>query len=352
MTVARTDVLVVGAGIIGCLTAREIAHRSPGLRLTMVDRGLAGGGASMRSAGLHLPRGGTERVRRMADYSQTYYRELRRCLPGAPIRSLRMSVLTAGSNADRLHRTYLKSAHLSRVDRVTGGLRIPQDTTVWSGEGSQHADVQALTELLVRGLRPRVDVREGVGVIGLEPVGDEVSVRLSSGENLTAGRVVLAAGPWLATGPWPRLLPPGPFRVKKVVALHIEQVPLPNDHVIVFEDEDAFLLPLADRRHWLFSYTCTTWDVDPDTVSQALAPEDLAAARETLRRYAPGLAERCMSGRVFCDAYSGTGEPHVECSQQSPRIVLAGAANGSGYRLAPAIALRAADLLEIARSTA
>jgi glycine/D-amino acid oxidase-like deaminating enzyme len=50
---------------------------------------------------------------------------------------------------------------------------------------------------------------------------------------------------------------------------------------------------------------------------------------------------------VFCDAYSPSREPLVRTLDHDARIVFAGAANGSGYRLAPAIAAEAADLLRI-----
>jgi hypothetical protein len=40
-----------------------------------------------------------------------------------------------------------------------------------------------------------------------------------------------------------------------------------------------------------------------------------------------------LIGRVFCDAFSRTGEPVV--LDRAGRVVFAGAANGSGYRLAP-----------------
>src|SRR5205823_2373440 len=139
-------------------------------------------------------------------------------------------------------------------------------------------------------------------------------------------------------------------RVKKVVALHIDRQPAIADRVVVFQDEDAFLLPLRDRGHWLFSHTCRDWDVDPDAPSAGLSESDLTAALDSLRRWAPALAERCGSGRVFCDAYSGTGEPRVRALDPDGRIVFAGAANGSGYRLAPAIAAEAADLLQLRRS--
>lgn len=60
------------------MIAREVAVRDPGVTTIVLDQDMVGSGASRRSAGLHLPCGGTERVRRMAARSQEYYRRLGR----------------------------------------------------------------------------------------------------------------------------------------------------------------------------------------------------------------------------------------------------------------------------------
>jgi glycine/D-amino acid oxidase-like deaminating enzyme len=114
---------------------------------------------------------------------------------------------------------------------------------------------------------------------------------------------------------------------------------------VVLDRDDAFLLPLAHRGHWLLSYCCQQWDVEPGELTGLLAA-DTAAAHRLLRHYAPGMTGACHGGRVFCDAYSPAGEPVVR--QVADRIVFAGAASGSGYRLAPAIAAAAADLVACA----
>ena len=345
------DIAVVGAGIVGCLVARTMAARAPERSVMVLDRDAVGSGASRRSAGLHLPRGATPRVRRMAGYSQDFYHRLALAAPTLPIHQIRMSVLAPRESAPRLHEAYLDSARLTRTDAVPGGdVQLPAGMAAWTGDGCQYADVHALCQALARELRPRVAVREGVAVEAVDPADGHVVLRLGTGETLTAGRVVLAPGPWLAGKAWHHLVAPLGVRVKKVVALHVERPAAAGDRVVVFHDEDAFLLPLPERGHWLYSYTCPQWDVDPDAPADGLTPGNLHEARECLRRYAPALLEHCTSGRVFCDAYSRTGEPLVRPLDDAGRVVFAGAANGSGYRLAPAIASEAADLLHLPRS--
>lgn len=328
------DVAVVGGGIIGCLIARELTGRAPHLAVTVLDRDIAGSGASRRSAGVHFPRGATRRVRQMTEYSHRHYERLRESDPALPIFPLAASVVSGDAAA--VTGAYLELAR--PTERPDGA---------WDVAGCHYADVGALTTVLAGELRSRVKFREGVAVAGVESGRDGVELRLGTGESLRAGRVVIAPGPWVHAPAWRDLLEPLGVRVKQVVALHVDQVPADNDRLVVFQDVDAFLLPMAHRGHQLFSYTSQRWDVVPDELTDGLSEQALTEGREVLGLLAPRLVEHTTSGRVFCDAYSPAGEPLVRTVDEHDRIVFAGAANGSGYRLAPAIAAETADLLRI-----
>jgi glycine/D-amino acid oxidase-like deaminating enzyme len=342
------DVAIVGGGILGCLVARELLARSPDVSIVLLDRDMVAAGATRRSAGLHFPRGGTERVRRMSRYSQSYYERLSLNHPQLPIYPAGLSVVASQSTQDRLHETYLDQAKLARIDDVPlPEFLLPPGSGVWSAEGGHYADVHGLTQAIATQLRAAISIREAVRVCDLQPERDHVALELGNGQRLTATQVVLAPGPWVADPAWQALLASLRIRIKKVVAVHLDQPVAGPDQAVVFHDEDAFLLSLRYRGHWLFSYTCPQWGVDPDDLVDGVSPGDLADATGLLNRYAPSLATRCTGGRVFCDAYSGTGEPLVRVLDEDRRIVFAGAANGSGYRLAPAIAVEAVDLLTI-----
>ncbi|WDO09733.1 FAD-binding oxidoreductase [Streptomyces murinus] len=341
-TTAALDVVIVGAGIIGCLTARELMDAFPGATVAVVDRDQIGSGASRRSAGLHFPRGSSARVREMAALSERRYRELRLALPELPIHDVPTTVVAARSNADRLAEHYLPSADLTPVRRLPAGpadtVRLPPGSGAWSVRGGQYADVHGVAQLLAAELRPSVRFFEGARVLAIDSHADGVRLRLSTGETLAARQAVLALGPWTEDPAWRHWTAPLGLRVKKVVALHIERRPGPDDGVLVFEDEDAFLLPLHHRGHWLFSYTCAQWDVSPEGTHPNLSPVEIAEGRAVLERFAPGLARHGGTGRVFCDAYSPERAPVVRPVDEHHHVIFAGAANGSGYRLAPAIA--------------
>lgn len=349
---ATFDVAVVGAGVVGCLTARAVLDRWADASVVVLDRQVVGSGATQRSAGLHFPRGSSERVRRMAAFSQRYYRQWRQDDPDLPVYETATTVVADERHHDRLRETYLADAGLKRLDRLDGldrlpgGLAgLPEGSGAWQVSGGQYADVRGVTDRLAGALRTEAAFAEGTRVTEVSSSGDDVRLTLSTGGQLRASAAVLAPGPWLADPAWRHWTEPLGLRVKKVVALHVERRPRPGDGVVVFEDEDAFLLPLHHRGHWLFSYTCHQWDVSPDGSAHHLTPRDLAEGHAVLRRYAPEFVPATTSGRVFCDAYSPDRTPVVRPVDAAGRVVFAGAANGSGYRLAPAIAAEAAAQL-------
>jgi glycine/D-amino acid oxidase-like deaminating enzyme len=343
----RTDrIAVVGGGIIGCLVAREAARSGAGV--TLVDRDLVGLGASGRSAGVHFPLGRTERVRAMSAYSQAYYDALKDAFPALPIQPLALDAAVPVGAAREHHARFL---HPGRPGAMVAaeGRRVPwpDGGTTWRLPGCQVADVGDLVGALVRDLRDRAAVLEGVRVLAVDEHSSGVTLTLGTGESREFDQVVLCPGPWANADEWRRYTAGLGIRIKKVVALHVDQPVDADDVGVFFPVEDAFLVPVRHRGHWLFSYTCPDWDVLPDSLHDGLSAADLARARAVLVRYAPALADRVRGGRVFCDAYSPAREPLVVPVGATGRVVFAGAANGSGYRLGPAIATAAVQLLAI-----
>lgn len=343
----RERVVVAGAGIIGSFIVREILAARPGTEIVAVDRDLVGSGASRHSAGLHFAAGRTDRVRAMAEMSERYYQALAARDPSLPIHPIALHAVAFGAAAEATWCNFVKAGPIetspARGRAATGQ---PRGASVWSVPGCHYADVGALAGQLARDLRSTISLLEGVAVASVREETGAALLTLSTGETLRADRLILAPGPWVNAPAWRELIAPLGIRVKKVVALHLDAPVGKQDAAVLFPEEDAFLLPLQHRGHWLFSYTCLDWDVDPDAPQRGVNRQNLDEAQAVLRRYAPELAGRLRSGRVFCDAYSPSREPIVATVGASGRVIFAGAANGSGYRLAPAIAAETLRLLD------
>jgi D-arginine dehydrogenase len=343
-------VAVIGAGIVGCLTARELAARDPDAVVTVFDRDLIGSGVTRRSAGLSLVKGSRPRTRAMSAVSHDYYAALQAADPRLPIHPVNARLVLAEDRdpADLGYAPDYIGGQATQPGRIAADICLPPQTSLWRIGGCHYADVYGLTQALAAQARNtrRVKFAEAVKVTGLTVADDGVTLTTSSGQRQAFDQVILAPGPWFGDPAWRDRLSPLGLRVKKIVAMHVDRPPAPDDELIIFDAEDAFLLPVAHRGHWLFSYTRIEWDVDPDAPACGLSPADIESARECLRPYSPALADALVSGRVCCDAYSQTREP-VVCPLDGTggRVVFAGGANGSGYRLAPAIASEAVNLL-------
>lgn len=339
-------IIVAGAGIIGAVIVKEILAARPGAEIIAIDRDLAGSGATRRSAGLHFAAGRSNRTRAMAATSERYYQALAASDPRLPIYPVALEAVAFGPAAEKARARFVNPGPLeTSSNRATAATGRPEGASVWAVPTCHACNVGLLTDYLVRDFRPAISMLEGVTITRIEEENKGVTAELSTGETVRADRLVLAPGPWVNAAAWRARVAPLGVRVKKIVAFHLNAPVSAADAAVLFPEEDAFLLPLAHRGHWLFSYTCLDWDVDPDAPPPGVTRQNLEEAQAVLRRYAPDLADRLQSGRVFCDAYSPSREPIVAKLAGSGRIIFAGAASGSGYRLAPAIAAETLSLL-------
>ncbi|MBP2845678.1 FAD-binding oxidoreductase [Dickeya oryzae] len=341
----KYDIAIVGGGILGSTIARELLNNYPELTLVIIDKKLSGSGASFYSAGVHFPRGGSERVRKMSAYSHDYYQSL--IENGAPIYPLMMELITESCNIPRVEEKYLACTGFHQTENCSSNLinlsgAAGNDLRVLKGSGAHYANVFALVNDYMQQLRDKIDYLEGTEVEAIEREKCGYRLSLSSGVNIQARQAIVVPGPWIEHPLNATVLSASGLRVKKIVAAHVNIKPAEQAPLIVFDEEDAFLLPCHHRKQWLFSYTCKEWDVDPESI-RSLKPSDLANAREILAKYAPALADQIHDGRVFCDAYSPGSEPTVIRADNG--VIYAAGCNGSGYRLAPAIAAEVIHLI-------
>ncbi|RGA06500.1 FAD-binding oxidoreductase [Microbispora triticiradicis] len=351
------DLAVVGAGVVGAMTGHLALERDPGLRLLTLDQlerlDQDVPNATGLSAGLDVPTGRDARQRELAARSTALYRRLRAERPGLPVRSLDTFWLLARGNVGRLRETMagpvLEEADPDALDGVFPGLRPSGDQTLLRSDGSWRADVAGLTRALLdeqRG-RPGCAVWEDEEVTSLRPYGDGFLLAGEGGRPLARCRAaVVATGPWALHGPFGERMRAAGLRIKKVAAFHLDLRPAEGAPVLIFEDDDAFLLPQPESGRWLFSFTSQEWDVSPVLgPPAALSGGDYSEAVRVLRRYAPALAGALSGGRAFYDGYTRDRLPLVEPVPDHPGVVIAVGGNGSGFRLAPAIAERALGLL-------
>ncbi|RZS34223.1 glycine/D-amino acid oxidase-like deaminating enzyme [Herbihabitans rhizosphaerae] len=350
--VDQFDLVVVGAGIVGTMTAFLATDRRPDARVLLVDQGLVGNGASAFSAGFDVPLVGSEDHREFVRRGTAIYGELRESMPDLPVRQLDVfAVVDAGRVAaleKRVEGTELRPATDDESTLVRENypdlVVSDEQTLLRMTAGGYCGSVRTVAERLVAVSRKSTGFASwaGMRVAGVFGRDETTMLRFGGGIEVAADQVVFATGPWIADG-CAGITNTG-IRVKKVAALHIERRPRPDAPALLFPDEDAFLLPLQAEGRWLFSFASREWDVRPREEELTIDDDDRRRAFETLHRYAPSFARAVRGGRVWCDGYSVDRVPLIRRVTDHPRVVLAGGCSGSGFRLAPAIAEKALEL--------
>ena len=336
----RCDLAVVGAGIVGTMVAHLAAEKHPEWTTVLIDRGLPGHGATAYSLALDVGSAANPAMRRFVTDSAPISQQLAAAMPTC-FRTLEAFAISPSSSGGR------QGAGVHRLRTRWPELVLGPGDVVLAGQTATSATPLALVEgLIARMRRSGVRCWEGTDVTMLESEPSGIRLLMADGRELLAACVVVAVGPWITTGRWQMYAERLGVRVKKVVALHLDIRPRADDPVVLLTADDAFLLPDVDGDRYLFSFASQEWDVPPDPARLRITRDDQELALEILERRLPGLARRCSGARVFCDAYAPNRTPLVTGLDVDPRICVATGGSGSGFRLAPGMALAALRYLD------
>ncbi len=346
------DLVVIGGGIIGSMTAYLARQKNPKWRILLVDRSLVSDGATKYSAGLDIPYGFNETQKEYSRLSTAFYRQLKKDIPELPFHELplfgvvaksRVEALCAGFTTENVR--VATSSEAIQLYESYPDLAISEDQVLLTGCAATYGFPAITTSLIVNHLQQRqhVECWEGVEIRSVDTSADGLQLTTADGRTFAARRVIASTGPWLLAELTRASAAQAGVRIKKVAALHIDRSPSTRDPLLMFFDEDAFLLPVGQRRQWIFSFTSQEWDCPPEVSRLRVSNEDRQLALSVLNRYCPSFVSDCHGGRVFCDAYTPERVPLVTQVSGAANFVVAGAGCGSGYRLAPAVALKALE---------
>ena len=210
----ETDVLVVGAGIIGCSVARALASR--GLRVVVVDARGTSLGATQASAGMLAPyieahEGGVlfDLTIRSLDLYDAWIAAVQR-ESGVDVEYMRSGSLEIALDEEGLARLQALGARSGSK----GGLRwldrdgartlepalAPRALGALSAPSHGYVAAQPLTLALERAAAAYgATFHPGTTVVGIEPSASSVEVVSQDGQRMRAARVVVAAGSWTQT---------------------------------------------------------------------------------------------------------------------------------------------------------
>jgi glycine oxidase len=347
--VRRQDVLVIGAGIIGCSVARELGRRGVGVR--MFEARTVGAGATQASAGILAPYiEGHDRgplfdlgVRSLGMYD-AFVREVSE-ESGLSVEYRRcgtLEVATDTASAARLQATakgepILRWLDASAARSQEGALAASiEGALLASGHG--YVAVPSLMDALAwAALRHGVQIEAAHRVTGIRASRQGATISTDDGTSWSADRVVIAAGSWAGRLDIddPAATAVRPIR-GQLLRLHWHGAPL--NHIVW--GPDCYVVPWQNSNVLVGA---TVEDVGFDERTTAAGVRDLLDAVCELLPEA--WRATFIEARVGLRPATGDGLPFLGPSERSDRIVYATGHYRNGVLLAPLTAQLVADLI-------
>jgi D-hydroxyproline dehydrogenase subunit beta len=226
------DVLIVGAGIVGCACARECAQ--VGLRVGIVEGNTLGGGATAAGMGHIVVMDDSPAQLNLTHYSRSLWQQLIPKLPDTveyetrgtlwvaadeeemvEVHAKRSTYAAAGVHADILNEAEVAAEEHKLRPGLAGGLLVPDDGVIYppAAAGWLLAQAVALGATILQG-SPSVSASKG-------------ELRLADGTILHSDRIVIATGTDCS------LLPTLPIKKRKGHLLITDRYPNFLHHQLV-----------------------------------------------------------------------------------------------------------------------
>jgi glycine/D-amino acid oxidase-like deaminating enzyme len=352
-----TDVVIIGAGIMGCSTAYHLAQR--GTQVTVLERGTVGAGGTGRSSAIIRQHYSNELTARMALHSLRVFQQWDDRVGGeVGFEQTGWVALADARNREgleanvKLQQGFGIQTSLIGVDELVElvpGLESEDVGAVAyepeSGYADPHLTVNGYAEAAKRhGATIVVDCE----VTGIRLAGDKVVGVDTTKGPFDAPVVVNCAGPWGA----------------RVAALAGVTVPIDSCRVqvAVFRRPPNFVTHpvVMDLINGVYLRAETgnltlVGSIDPGEASAIVDPDDYAEHSDTefememgeqfVRRYPPMESSESMGGYASLYAVTPDWHPIIDELPPGSGCYVCSGFSGHGYKLGPAVGLMTADFI-------
>lgn len=346
------DLVVIGGGIIGTLSAYMARKKFPQWSITVIDKGKIGNGASAYSAGLDAIQSSNAYHRRLAIRSQYLYQKIQNSIKNIDIFPIE-SIWVVNKKFEKKFYKEM-TGYQGKLNQIDSNMlpkspfKISSSQLFISDTHTHYANPGCVAQAIIQHLstRPSFFYYESTEVCQIVKKESNLLVRLSDGRSIIAKKIILAIGPWIHKlfSEW---FNNKKVRIKKIVALHLYKKLDENNKALIFLNDDCFFLPIKNK--YLFSFCSREWDCFPDNGNLHISRNDLQIAKKLLARTTYGLENFITGAQVFCDAYTVNKLPSIEKNPDMQDLIVISGCSGTGFRIAPAVAEEAVKLLACER---
>ena len=352
-----TDVVIIGAGIMGCATAYHLAQR--GVQVTVVEKGTVGAGGTGRSSAIIRQHYSNELTARMALHSLRVFQQWDDRVGGeVGFEQTGWVALADARNRQgleanvKLQQSFGIQTSLIGVEQLrelVPGLEADDVGAVAyepeSGYADPHLTVNGYADAAKRhGATIVVDCE----VTGIRMAGDKVAGVGTTKGPFDAPVVVNCAGPWGA-----RVAALAgvavPIDACRVQVALFRRPPSFGTHPVVMDLVNGVYLRAETGNITLVG------SIDPGEASAIVDPDDYAEhsdaefememGEQFVRRYPPMEMSESMGGYASLYAVTPDWHPIIDEVPPGSGCYICSGFSGHGYKLGPAVGLMTADLV-------
>lgn len=362
-TPGTADVVVVGGGLEGTAIAWSLAQRGV-TDVVVCERDTVGSGGTGKSSGIVRCHYGVSSLAAMANAGLELFENADDILgEDVGFRQTGYVVGVGEPNVDALRASLANQRALGvqtqEIDRDEVARMWPAADLAdfaafgWEARGGYGDAYQTAQAFASAARRLGVRIRQGTAVAEVLTDGDRATgVRLADGSTITAGTVVVAAGPWSV----PLLAAHG---IELPIQVHREPIVLLDPGlelgpVPVFSDLVSLQYIRAEGGGQLLfgnSDLSTPSPADPDDYLNRATDDFLEMAVEKISHRFPGLADASVAS-TYAGCYDVTPDFNPVISETPVEsLIVAAGFSGHGFKISPAVGRLVADLVVDGKSS-
>ncbi len=343
------DLVIVGAGIVGVLSAYYACKNNNNLKVLLIDRGLISSGTTSNSLGMEFRYGQSVKKLLYAEEGVYEWKKIRQEIKDIKFFKKEFLGIISNGKFDDFRESPLNK-HFNTPTNPNKYKEYFKNTKIDFNNYSLLSSNYAGYSNVIHSCYKIIDyckknyngftLMESIDIKNLECSNNKIALMTSDGRTFISEYCILAVGPWILNQVFKNLVNKVKLKLKKVVSFELKNnntnnLPL---SLIYFFDHDAFLMSKNDDEYYL-SIHSNQYFLGFDRNKIDINIDDYNIAKKIINTFFNKNNFSILGGKVFMDVYTPNCTPLILNPISNYKLSVITACSGSGFRLAPALAL-------------